>query len=145
MSLSSARRSGADDEKSLTSQLRTALDASEKQVRDVEKQRAELRRMLEEARQRYEKVSKDLKSVQTRLVANSSRSSFDSVRSGSNGSPAAGGTPDTVYLKTILLQFLEQKDTKLRAQLVPVLGKLLRFDKTDEQKWQKAVQHIEVK
>ncbi|KAM0227055.1 hypothetical protein ACHAPO_011836 [Fusarium lateritium] len=133
----------ADELRTTASQLRTALDASEKQVRDVEKQRAELRRMLEESRQRYEKLSKDLKAAQTKLVASSSRSSFDSVRSGSNGSPA--GAPDTVYLKTILLQFLEQKDTKLRAQLVPVLGKLLRFDKTDEQKWQKAVQHIEVK
>ncbi|KAG5914338.1 autophagy- protein [Claviceps africana] len=50
-----------------------------------------------------------------------------------------------MYLKTILLQFLEQKDGKLRAQLVPVLGKLLKFDKSDEQKWFAAVQHIDVK
>ncbi|KAI5463938.1 hypothetical protein BGZ63DRAFT_421028 [Mariannaea sp. PMI_226] len=129
------------------SQLRTALDASENQVREVEKQRVELRRMLEESRQRYEKLSKDLKAAQTKLLANSSRSSFDSVRSGTNGSQGsgAGASADTVYLKTILLQFLEQKDSKLRTQLVPVLGKLLRFDKSDEQKWIKAVQHIEVR
>jgi hypothetical protein len=36
---------------------------------------------------------------------------------------------DYVYLKTVLLQFLEQRDKKLQAQLVPVLGKLLHFDK----------------
>ncbi|KAH7136676.1 hypothetical protein B0J13DRAFT_506237 [Dactylonectria estremocensis] len=126
------------------SQLRTALDASENQVRDVEKQRVELRRMLEEARVRYEKLSKDLKTTQSKLVAGSSRSSFDSQRSGNNGAQP-GGAPETAYIKTILLQFLEQKDSKLRAQLVPVLGKLLRFDKTDEQKWMKAVQHIDVR
>jgi hypothetical protein len=34
-----------------------------------------------------------------------------------------------MFLKKILLQFLEQKDNRLRAQLVPVLGKLLKFDK----------------
>jgi hypothetical protein len=51
-----------------------------------------------------------------------------------NGGTAGGhnggsGTGDMMYLKTILLQFLEQKDGRLRAQLVPVLGKLLGFDK----------------
>jgi hypothetical protein len=45
----------------------------------------------------------------------------------SNG--ATSGSMDYVYLKTILLQFLEQRDKKLQAQLVPVLGKLLHFDK----------------
>jgi hypothetical protein len=35
---------------------------------------------------------------------------------------------DVQYLKTVLLQFFEQRDRKLQQQLVPVLGKLLRFD-----------------
>jgi hypothetical protein len=54
---------------------------------------------------------------------------MDSTRSGSVSGSAAGGNQDAMYLKTILLQFLEQKDNRLRAQLVPVLGKLLKFDK----------------
>jgi len=37
---------------------------------------------------------------------------------------------DYVYLKTILLQFLEQRDKKRQADLVKtVLGQLLHFDK----------------
>jgi hypothetical protein len=60
-----------------------------------------------------------------------------------------------VYLKNVLLQFLEQKDKKYQQQLIPVLGMLLHFDKCvvffscvmtlltlsrkDEQKWMAAV------
>ena len=39
------------------------------------------------------------------------------------------GTIDYVYLKNVLLQFLEQKDKKHRVQLIPVLGMLLHFDR----------------
>ena len=39
------------------------------------------------------------------------------------------GAMDFVYLKNVLLQFLEQKDKKHQMQLVPVLGMLLNFDK----------------
>lgn len=64
---------------------------------------------------------------------------------------------DFVYLKNILLQFLEQKDKKLQMQLVPVLGMLLHFDRyhildqlaiwltiirKEEQKWMAAVSAI---
>ncbi|KAI6780516.1 Golgin-like protein [Emericellopsis cladophorae] len=134
--------------RSTVTQLRSALDASESQVRDAEKQRTELRKLLDEARQRYERTHKELKGTQARLMAGagSSRSSIDSSRSGltaNGGGNSSPGGADLMYLKTILLQFLEQKDGKLRAQLVPVLGKLLKFDKTDEAKWQSAVQHIE--
>ncbi|KAM0664506.1 hypothetical protein ACQRIU_006364 [Beauveria bassiana] len=133
----------AEEMRATASQLRSALDASENQVRDGEKQRADLRRMLDDSRQRYEKIAKDLKAAQSKLLSSPSRTSVDSNRSGSmNGS---GGSADTVYLKTILLQFLEQKDARLRAQLVPVLGKLLKFDKSEEEKWSKAVQHLEVR
>ncbi len=37
---------------------------------------------------------------------------------------------DYVYLKNVLLQFLEQRDKKHQAQLIPVLGMLLHFDKS---------------
>lgn len=56
---------------------------------------------------------------------------------GSNG-PSAG-TMDYIYLKNVLLQFLEQKDKKHQMQLIPVLGMLLHFDRKDEQKWMAAL------
>lgn len=82
----------------------------------------------------------------------SSRTSIDSARSpapvardkdrerdkptGSGGREApnahAGlsqGTVDYVYLKNVLLQFLEQKDKAHQRQLIPVLGMLLHFDR----------------
>jgi len=43
-----------------------------------------------------------------------------------NGQKA--GTMDYVYLKNVLLQFLEQRDKKHQMQLIPVLGMLLHFD-----------------
>lgn len=46
--------------------------------------------------------------------------------------PIKGQTPgsmDYVYLKNVLLQFLEQKDKKRQVQLIPVLGMLLHFDR----------------
>lgn len=46
---------------------------------------------------------------------------------------------DYVYLKNVLLQFLEQKDRKHQMQLIPVLAMLLKFDRGDEQKWMSAV------
>ena len=86
----------------------------------------------------------------------SSRSSIESSQSPSRlGSPAPrtqrpsiaassgegnqNAPLDYVYLKNVLLQFLEQKDKKHQMQLVPVLGMLLHFDKKDEQKWMNAV------
>ncbi|KIH94070.1 hypothetical protein SPBR_05482 [Sporothrix brasiliensis 5110] len=128
-----------EDMRATVASLRTALDASEQQVRDVEKKNSDQRRVLDEQRQRYEKLLRDAKGQQGRLHASSpspspspsspggarsssvaagadgARHSMESARS-SNGTPAAAGA-DAMYLKTILLQFLEQKDNKLRAQL----------------------------
>lgn len=42
---------------------------------------------------------------------------------------AGDGKLDHVYLKNVLLQFMEQKDKRHQMQLVPVLGMLLHFDK----------------
>lgn len=39
------------------------------------------------------------------------------------------GQMDYVYLKNVLLQFLEQRDKKHQLQLIPVLGMLLHFDR----------------
>jgi len=76
----------------------------------------------------------------------STRSSIDSTRimspisagrdsskfgSTSNSSFGAGGPSsiDYVYLKNVLLQFLEQKDKGHQMQLIPVLSMLLHFDR----------------
>lgn len=58
-------------------------------------------------------------------------------RSTANGQ--SGAPMDYVYLKNVLLQFLEQKDKKHQQQLIPVLGMLLHFDRKDEQKWMSAI------
>ncbi len=115
---------------------RTTLDASEQQVRDAEKQRTDLRRMLDDLpRPLHAKLSRPASAQQASSAApltSSSRSSDGLQRDPPPTArpppePAAG--TDVMYLKTILLQFLEQKDNKLRAQLVPVRGKLLKFDR----------------
>lgn len=50
-------------------------------------------------------------------------------RPSSNGiSDSPSHNIDYVYLKNVLLQFLEQKDKKYQMQLIPVLGTLLHFD-----------------
>ena len=84
--------------------------------------------------------------ARTRIIdseAQSSRSSFDSAAHlgspGKSRTPSAAlldapngpppGTMDYVYLKNVLLQFLEQKDRKHQVQLIPVLGMLLHFDR----------------
>ncbi|KAK2868030.1 hypothetical protein FQN49_003226 [Arthroderma sp. PD_2] len=88
----------------------------------------------------------------------SPRSSLESARQRSvvspppgtgarNGSISRSDTPnltgsssiDYVYLKNVLLQFLEQKDRNHQKQLIPVLGMLLHFDPADEQKWMSAI------
>jgi chromosome segregation ATPase len=140
-------RAGAEvtEMRTTVTNLRSTLDASEQQVRDSEKKNAELRRALDDYRLRYDKLAKEAKALQAKLsspaavaVASSGRSSIDSTRSGGTSTMSGAGQgqgqgsgsgQDAMYLKTILLQFLEQKDNKLRAQLVPVLGKLLKFDK----------------
>ncbi|KAI9742744.1 MAG: hypothetical protein M1818_003473 [Claussenomyces sp. TS43310] len=125
-------------------ELRDALNGSEKQAREAEKQKIDLRRLLDDANQRYEKLHKSLKSKEKRLeelsAGNSSRSSMDGdVGASRRTNGSVNGMGDNAYLKTVLLQFLEQKDKKLQGQLVPVLGKLLQFDKKDEQKWIAAI------
>ncbi|KAL6797848.1 vesicular transport protein [Trichoderma sp. SZMC 28013] len=132
------------------SSLRSALDASELQVRDGEKIKANLRKEFESLQLLHDKLSKELKAAQTKAAAaasgvgqsrsssgvSTSRTSMDSTRTA-----GAAELSDMEYLKTILLQFLQQKDARLRKQLVPVLGKILKFDKDDEKKWIAAVQY----
>jgi len=95
-------------------------------------------------------MSEELRSIKARgaeSTGQSSRTSIESTRSrlasptprpGTASSQTADGV-DYVYLKNVLLQFLEQRDKKYQQQLIPVLGMLLHFDKKDEQKWMAAV------
>ncbi|GLI79499.1 Golgin imh1 [Penicillium ochrochloron] len=138
--------------------LREQLDESEKQVRDLEKEKAELRRSVEETSNRLEKLRRSHKTLgeDVRLRGlesgrQSSRSSMDSgsrrpsgvlspppqdrstssrrseTPSGTGGGPS--GSIDYMYLKNVLLQFMEQKDKGYQKQLIPVLGMLLHFDR----------------
>lgn len=108
-------------------------------------------------------MAEELQKVQTARTKNldsggpSSRSSIDSgpnrsrLASPSPAARPAPGTPmeatngqfsasmDYFYLKNVLLQFLEQKDKNHQKQLIPVLAKLLQFDRKDEQKWMAAI------
>jgi chromosome segregation ATPase len=149
-----AQRSGQEvsDVRQAMSQLRDALDESEKQLRNLEKEKSELRRAVEETNQRLEKLRKsnktlsdDIKAFQSpkrRDLDSGSRSERSSLDSGAHrriASPvpkarnasltgAGTGAIDYVYLKNVLLQFLEQKDKNNQKQLIPVLGMLLQFD-----------------
>ncbi|KAJ2991103.1 hypothetical protein NUW58_g2645 [Xylaria curta] len=111
-----------EDMRSTISSLRSALDASEQQVRDTEKQKANLRKLMEDAQNRFERTYKELKSVQSKLNPDYGA---DAMRN--RGSSA--GAADLTYLKTVFMQFLETEDVKVRSQLVPVLLKVLGFDK----------------
>ena len=151
--------------KSAMDRLRQALDESERQIEDLEKQRNDVRKREDEARNRVEKLasankslSEELKTAQSAARKSSvrpglasplqsSRTSFDSpsVRSATPTERSEAPTGpnaakvDYVYLKNVLLQFLEQKDKGHQKQLIPVLGMLLHFDKKDEQKWMTAI------
>ena len=98
-------------------------------------------------------LSDELRSVRTAKSktnesgGHSSRSSVDSpapgrvaspqsiCRNSPKSSPGNSGNVDYVYLKNVLLQFLEQRDRKHQVQLVPVLGMLLHFDKYVEMRY----------
>ncbi|KAI9891038.1 MAG: hypothetical protein M1814_003389 [Vezdaea aestivalis] len=158
-----------NDVKQAMNQLREALDESEKQVQFLEQQRFELRTASTDMQARLEKLQKtnktlsdDIKSLHSlnkskalEMEAQSSRTSTDSAISrpklASLNGPRERASPkietestntgqvDYVYLKNVLLQFLEQRDKNHQKQLIPVLGMLLHFDRKDEQKWMSAI------
>ncbi|KAI9723094.1 MAG: hypothetical protein M1828_004342 [Chrysothrix sp. TS-e1954] len=151
--------------KSAMTSLRDALEEYERQTRDLDQQKGELRQTLDDTKRKLERlqtsnktISDELRSLRSTRVrpvdsgGPSSRSSIDSlavritspISAGrispkmnlpSGSTQSNGSNVDYVYLKNVLLQFLEQRDKKHQAQLVPVLGMLLHFDRKDEQKW----------
>ncbi|KAI9785412.1 MAG: hypothetical protein M1816_000427 [Peltula sp. TS41687] len=136
----------------------------EKQKVELRRELEERQERLDKLRSSHKIISEEnrsLKAVKTRTEAPSSRSSFESspsrgglasppVHAGSTArnTPASSvngaigpnpGSIDFVYLKNVLLQFLEQKDRRHQIQLIPVLGMLLNFDRKDEQRWMAAI------
>ena len=75
------------------------------------------------------RTSFDLAPSRTKVGSpfSNSRSSSTTVHDPQNGSTF--GSMDYVYLKNVLLQFLEQRDKKHQMQLIPVLSMLLHFDR----------------
>ncbi|KAI9808080.1 MAG: hypothetical protein M1826_004357 [Phylliscum demangeonii] len=71
-------------------------------------------------------------------VGGSVNGSSTTLGPGPGPAPAADAI-DFVYLKNVLLQFLEQRDRRHQMQLIPVLAMLLHFDGKDEQKWMSAI------
>lgn len=133
-------------------QLQDQLDDTERQKREAEKANAELNTTLKEREARLEKSQKDLRTLKAKQGSSvtPSRPSLESSRvmtpvsrNGTPTGPQAGGQAgplvDSVYLKIILLQFLEQREKKLQMGMVPVLGKLLHFDEQELQKWSAVV------
>ena len=128
----------------------------EKQRTDLRRTGEETQQRLEKLTKANKALNDELKVLQqtTRKISTrpggldsgvqSSRSSIDSPgphrTNSAIGSPAPtrrSETPtrpdakgiDYVYLKNVLLQFLEQKDKGHQKQLIPVLGMLLHFDR----------------
>ncbi|KAI0487744.1 GRIP domain-containing protein [Xylaria cf. heliscus] len=128
-----------EDMRSTVSSLRSALDASEQQVRDAEKQKVNLRKLLDEAQGRYERTNKELKSVQSKLNLGGGS---DATRNGGPSTGTVKGVADVKYVKTVFLQFLDAEDARVRLHLIPVILKLLGFDKNEEEKGAKTLQHL---
>ncbi|KAI4290497.1 MAG: hypothetical protein L6R35_000221 [Caloplaca aegaea] len=138
---------------------------AEKQKAEIRKGMDDMQHRLERVQKSNKSMADEVRKLQAgkgRAVdseAQSSRSSNDSAPSQArlasptpagrpssiarpgtpNGQASGSGSMDFVYLKNVLLQFLEQKDRNHQKQLIPVLGMLLHFDRKDEQRWMSAI------
>jgi chromosome segregation ATPase len=83
--------------------------------------------------------STDSAPSRARLGSPAPKSRLNSIAASDGSNGPGGANMDYIYLKNVLLQFLEQKDKKHQMQLIPVLGMLLHFDRKDEQKWMAAI------
>ncbi|CAK4034130.1 hypothetical protein D0863_07982 [Lecanosticta acicola] len=134
-------------------QLQESFDETDRQSRELEKEKLQLRKELQERETRIDKIQassrtmaeelKTLRSMGNKQRPGSgtpSRSSVDSSRvtspvpRGNTQAASKDGGPDLGYLRTVLLQFLEQREKKYQMQLVPVLGQLLQFGEEDRNK-----------
>jgi len=135
-----------DDMRLELNRLGDAMNENERQIREFEKERNDLKRSIDDKDKRLDKVQQgskvmadELKALQNSAIKQpSTLSSTEPSRSLSLTNGFSNGDSqqqqsvnkiDYVYLKNVLLQFMEQKDKKHQMQLVPVLGMLLQFDK----------------
>lgn len=111
------------DTRSAMGELQTTLDVTDKD-------RASLKQKLDVSNQRYEQLQKSYKALQMKQSIKPGLVNGARARSPINGTESPNGNQvDLLYLKTILLQFLEVKDKKVRGQLVNPLSQLLQLDK----------------
>ncbi|KAJ5577561.1 uncharacterized protein N7459_006525 [Penicillium hispanicum] len=135
----------------------------EKEKAELRRSVEETNNRLEKLRRSHKTLGEDIRLRGLESGRQSSRSSMDSGsrrgvvspsglaspsgndrsvsgrRSETAGAGANSAAIDYMYLKNVLLQFMEQKDKTYQKQLIPVLGMLLHFDRTDEQKWMSAI------
>ncbi|KHJ32908.1 putative viral a-type inclusion protein repeat protein [Erysiphe necator] len=121
-------------------QLRNALDGSEKAVKLAEKQKLDLRKILDESNHRHDKLHKEYKALHLKLTKLSEGSDRSSLESKNPKVSKSDDLVDYVYLKTIMLQFLEHKDRSVQESLVKtVLKQLLKFDSKEQERWIAAI------
>ena len=89
----------------------------------------ELRSLQSATKSRQTSIPSTRSSIDSSRVTSPARQGFGSIATTGSSAEAQQPVMDYVYLKNVLLQFLEQKDRKHQMQLVPVLGMLLHFDK----------------
>lgn len=119
-----------EDIRAAMNELRNALDGSEKALKSAEKQRLEMRDALDETIQRHDKIQRENKKLQLKIAIFNEKKNNTSIENKNSGAGKNDPVMDYVYLKTIMLQFLEHKDRNVQESLVrTVLKKLLKFDK----------------
>lgn len=112
--------------------LQSALEVLEQQVKDKEKQITELRRKLDEARVRYDKLDKDYRAAQTaREAAEAKAQKSDAVPEGMVNAPYVGG---------MLLRILTEKNKTTREEAGQALLQLLKCKPPMEQDLEKSIQ-----
>jgi chromosome segregation ATPase len=108
-------------------QRASSADQSQAMSEDLKNMQASKAR-IQEAQAASPRSSLDTVPTRARVgSASTTKTTSLSVPAAANGQ--ASPSMDYVYLKNILLQFLEQKNKKLQIQLIPVLGMLLHFDR----------------
>lgn len=136
------------DKQSLKKQVEERETRLERLQKSSKTMAEELQQLKNSAKLRHQQQQQQ----QIHTGSGSSRTSMESVNRSRIASPGPGrpstsngsvtGSPgdvNYVYLRQVLLQFLEQKEKKFQLALVPVLGQLLHFDKAEEQKWTSAI------
>ncbi|RKF59866.1 putative viral a-type inclusion protein repeat protein [Erysiphe neolycopersici] len=121
-------------------QLRNALDGSEKAVKLAKQQKLDLKNILDESNNRQDRLQKEYNTLHLKVAKLSEGNDRSGIDSKSLKASKPDNVVDHVYLKTIMLQFLEQKDRSIQEFLVKtVLKQLLKFDSKEQERWIAAI------